>query len=784
MPQIPRYSQQAGGVVQFPTTSLPKLSSAPFEQAALSQAAATQDVLGAVSDVAANFEKKRQEAEFFNLEQEFRKKINDETFALVTSDTSQSVDEWLPVSEKYTTTLASELDSVSGISSTLKARLKNGMLGIASSRLYDGKKNSFDRDIANKSELTNQNVNSIVKDAADADGQEIETPQGRISKSEIILADALSLVERGVDLGYDLDIVDEKGLRFAVDAEILNRKIELDDSSIQSYVEVEQNILNGIGKYALYNLNERRDLAAEVSSHINQMELIRASEIRAQVPMMLDVMSRAVPSVDEDGTVLIGAVDKKNNILSDLEAMAVELERMGDPVGAADIRFKSQLADEIYSLNDEISFKSPEYIAGKLSEFEDAVDVAAKEGVLAEAEAMERLDAAKKLISDREEQLRDNPVAYIVGQHSRVSKQPITPSAIVNYQVEMGVPDFSIKVLTNEQVTNLQETVNTGDIEEAFGSLNALFSSADMNATVKIDGDDFKVGNLAMRQMRAAGLTLGANIAASNPAHPRAKNLLEVSRMSSEDFKAMTSEITDSQDDSIRLAVEESLLPYKTSYVGDFSNNVIDETGMNGRFFAMAEVQEDIEKFAKFLYANGMDDADKAAKVASSIILDQFAFAEIASYDSDSSIGTIRVPRDKQSSVDDIAFYLGGEMRTQVPTQNIDLPADWVRYYPTEEAARERYVQEIQRGGRWITNDDNTGVYLVNQLGNPVTYTKDGEQRIYSLNYDRIINGVAQLKKNPDLLQEFTGEDVIEFGETPGFVPFSGKPQGSTVPMF
>ena len=134
MPQIPRYSQQAGGVVQFPTTSLPKLSSAPFEQAALSQAAATQDVLGAVADVAATFEKKRQDAEFFNLEQKFRKTINDETFALVTSDTSQNVDEWLPVSEKYTTTLASELDNVSGISSSLKSRLKNGMLGLASSR--------------------------------------------------------------------------------------------------------------------------------------------------------------------------------------------------------------------------------------------------------------------------------------------------------------------------------------------------------------------------------------------------------------------------------------------------------------------------------------------------------------------------------------------------------------------------------------------------------------------------------------------------------------------------
>ena len=764
MPQIPRYSQQAGGVVQFPTTSLPKLSSAPFEQAALSQAAATQDVLGAVADVAATFEKKRQEAEFFNLEQEFRKKINDETFALVTSDTSQNVDEWLPVSEKYTTTLASELDSVSGISSTLKARLKNSMLGIASSRLYDGKKNSFDRDIANKSELTNNNVNSIVKDAADADGQEIETPQGRISKSEIILADALSLVERGVDLGYDLDIVDERGLRFAVDAEILNRKIELDDSSIESYVNEEQNILNGVGKYARYDLNERRDLAAEVSSHINQMEQIRVYEISADSDKILKTMAYSLPDINEDGVIVMTANNKMEQSFNELMSMANELERFGAPSLASDLRSKALIQKNLYETNDEIAFTDDSYIAGKRKELLDAVEQAPNTD--SQYNAIIELETFDELVAARDKSLREDPVNYIIQQHSRVSNQPITKSGIVDYQTRMGVPDYAIKVMTESEVSQLQEVINSGDINEAYDTMVGFFNSDEMSATVNIDGEDVAVGDLAMRQMRGSGLSLAMNIVASNSGHPQAKNLLDVSRMDKDTFKSRTEKVETDVKDDVADAVKDSLEEYKSSVVGDPNGGNVNQLAMGGRVVVMDEMQEDIENFALFLVATNNMQPQRAAEVASSIILDQFAFVDVVPSATGVSTGTIRMKRDKEPHAKNISVYLSKYLDSVLPQKNIKLPNEWNNYYETEDVARSVYVDEIARGGRWVTNDNHEGVYLVNSLGNPVTTVDElGNESVISMSYNQVLGNIDFLNANPELLDEFSGQEMTSFGE-------------------
>ena len=764
MPQIPRYSQQAGGVVQFPTTSLPKLSSAPFEQAALSQAAATQDVLGAVADVAATFEKKRQDAEFFNLEQEFRKKINDETFALVTSDTSQSVDEWLPVSEKYTTTLASELDSVSGISSTLKARLKNGMLGLASSRLYDGKKNSFDRDIANKSELTNQNVNSIVKDAADADGQEIETPQGRISKSEIILADALSLVERGVDLGYDLDIVDEKGLRFAVDAEILNRKIELDDSSIQSYVEVEQNILNGIGKYALYNLNERRDLAAEVSSHIDRMETIRTREIEVEAQDNILVMSRAMPDVDENGVIIMGAPDKMERLAQRNMSLADELERMGDVVGAEKLRDDTRLAAELFAFNDEIAFKSDDYIADRVNEFREAVDVASGVSIAAEADAIEVLNNVQALVQERNQKLNEDPANYVREQNSRVSREPLSYAGIAKIQNEMGISEQSIQVLTNAELERLQEDINSGDINAAFDSIAGFFNQPAMQETVTIDGEEMKVGDLAMRQARASGLSMGLNIVASNPNHPQAKNMLVTARMDKTKFNEMTAEVEKEDKTKIRERVAEKMSPYLDSVVGDFDGGTVDQSSMGGRDYAMYELTDEIAKQAIYLVSQGRD-VNYAVAAATSIINDKYAFID-ADY-AYALNAPVRVPV-KYNQGDNLANwnkFLYKYTETQLAQRNVVLPKDWETRFDSKTAATEFYASRVFEHGRWVTSDDDSGVYLVDEYGNPVEETNpQGVNVRIAFTWDSMSNTIEKMKKSPDMMNDFFGGTMDEFG--------------------
>lgn len=763
MPQIPRYSQQAGGVVQFPTARLTGLDSGVFEQAALSQAGATQDVLGAVSDVAAKFEAKRQEAEFYNLEQTFRERINAETFDLVTSDTSQTVDEWLPKSQEYKQKLSADIDAVKGISGKLKSRLKNGMLGLADSRLYDGKKNSFDRDIANKSEIANKNILSLVQDAADVDGQELETPQGRISKSEVILADAISIIQRGQDLGYALDY-DERGLRFAVDEEVINRKLQADDLPLRDYVELEQQILLGEGRYEKYDMAERRNLASEVSGHISRMETIRTREIQVEAQDNLLVMSRAMPDVDENGVIIMDAPDKMERLAERNMSLANELERMGDVVGAEKLRDDTRLAAELFAFNDEIAFKSDDYIADRVSEFQEAVDVASGVSIAAEADAIEVLNNVQTLVQERNQKLNEDPADYVRKQNLRVSSQPLSYAGIAKIQNEMGMSEQSIQVLTNAELEQLQEDVNSGDINAAFDSIAGFFNQPAMQETVTIDGEEIKVGDLAMRQARASGLSMGLNIVASNPNHRQAKNMLVTARMDTKTFNEMTEQVTDDDKNDIRNEVTQEMSQYLDSVVGDFDGGTVDQTGMGGRAYAMFELTDEVTKQAIYLVSRGMD-VNNAVAAATSIINDKYAFID-ADY-AYALNAPVRVPV-KYNQGDNLANwnkFLYKYTETQLGQRNVVLPNDWETRFDSEKAATEFYASRVFEHGRWVTSDDDSGVYLVDEYGNPVEETNSqGVNVRVAFTWDSMSKAIEKMKKNPDMMNDFFGGTMDEFG--------------------
>jgi len=763
MPQIPRYSQQAGGVVQFPTTSLPKLSSEPFEQAALSQAAATQDVLGAVADVAATFEKKRQDAEFFNLEQTFRDRINAETFDLVASDTSQNVNEWLPKSQEYKRKLTADIDAVKGISSQLKSRLKNGMLGLADNRLFDGKKNSFDRDIADKSAIANKNISSLVQDAADVDGQELETPQGRISKSEIVLADAISIIQRGQDLGYALDY-DERGLRFAVDEEVINRKLQADDLPLRDYVEMEQQILLGEGRYEQYDMSERRNLAAEVSGHISNMETIRAREIQVQSQDNLLVMSRAMPDVDEDGTIIVNASDKMEGLAERNMSLANELERMGNVVAAEKLRDNTRLAAELFAFNDEIAFKPDDYIADRVSEFEEAVDVASNVSIAAEADAIEVLNNVKQLVQERNEKLNEDPAQYVRDQNSRVSRQALSYAGIAEVQNRMGMSEQSIQVLTNAELESLQENINSGDINAAFDSIAGFFNQPAMQQKVTIDGEEMAVGDLAMRQARASGLSMGLNIVASNPNHPQAKNMLVTARMDAKTFNEMTGEVTKDDKNDIREQVNQAMMQYLDSVVGDFDGGTVDQSAMGGRDYAMYELTDEVAKQAIYLVSQGRD-VNYAVAAATSIINDKYSFID-ADY-AYALNAPVRVPA-KYNQGDNLANwnkFLYKYTETQLGQRNLVLPNDWETRFDSKKAATEFYAGRVFEHGRWVTSDDDSGVYLVDDYGNPVEETNSqGVNVRIAFTWDSMSKTIEKMKKNPDAMNDFFGGTMDGFG--------------------
>jgi hypothetical protein len=180
----------------------------------------------------------------------------------------------------------------------------------------------------------------------------------------------------------------------------------------------------------------------------------------------------------------------------------------------------------------------------------------------------------------------------------------------------------------------------------------------------------------------------------------------------------------------------------------------------------MDEMQEDIENFALFLVATNNMQPQRAAEVASSIILDQFAFVDVVPSATGVSTGTIRMKRDKEPHAKNISVYLSKYLDSVLPQKNIKLPNEWNNYYETEDVARSVYVDEIARGGRWVTNDNHEGVYLVNSLGNPVTTVDElGNESVISMSYNQILGNIDFLNANPELLDEFSGQEMTSFGK-------------------
>ena len=99
------------------------------------------------------------------------------------------------------------------------------------------------------------------------------------------------------------------------------------------------------------------------------------------------------------------------------------------------------------------------------------------------------------------------------------------------------------------------------------------------------------------------------------------------------------------------------------------------------------------------------------------------------------------------------------------------------------------YVDEIARGGRWVTSDNHEGVYLVNSLGNPVTTVDElGNESVISMSYNQVLGNIDFLNANPELLDEFSGEKMTSFGNpefSDGFLgaleqmPVTPKPYNS-----
>jgi len=692
MPKIPTYNQ--GQQVPLATGQLgPRLSGAGLEQGMLAGVRTTQQALGAVADIATAFEKRRQ----VELEETFTADtINDfqeKALEFNLRDQSQNINEYNVNFDAFVEEYKSNLDTPN-ISKTRNRRALSKLDASAQQFRLSGIKKAFDV------ELTNT-ANSIDKAGQNIISQFVS---GQMSR-ELALAGYDEQVSRAERNGVSDRVLSSEAFMFQLDRERV-ASIGRDDAATLSQLEqLEEQILNGEDEYSVYNLDERTKLVSSLYGRMNEMETVERQELISAAGDALSAMR--LPSADN--------FDLTNARSRGLE-VAARLRDIGQIAQADKIEEQVEATYLVAGLVGDIEFSS---VADVNQAYERNRTILIENAAGNESKAEYALKALDSAMAARKEAIALDPANYVIQRYqNKTGKQP-SPTQIIEIQRGMGLSESQLSPFTNEQFKQLQGNLEQANAQETIQIMQEFFGGF---------GDE--ISGIAMSKARRMGMSASQNIALFAAENPRALDLLNAEKIDKSIIKAGL-ELEGANVADITKAVSEEMSEYRKSIVGDIEQGRLDQTATSGRVTSVFEMEQAVNRLAQYYVVRGMD-VNRAAKVAASVITDKYEFANTGANN------FFRIPKGKYFGMSD-AFARA--TRTLVRDENLiaDLivPESGVSADARPEATRQIYASDLARAGRWVTSDDDSGVYLVDAFGNPVLRkTNDvGESGAFMVQY-------------------------------------------------
>ncbi len=292
-----------------------------------------------------------------------------------------------------------------------------------------------------------------------------------------------------------------------------------------------------------------------------------------------------------------------------------------------------------------------------------------------------------------------------VGYYKRENPdEEITPSKLLTLQTEMGIAAVDLRVTSDAELASFKAEYDNPE-------LNYNEKAAVMDSFLNRYGQN---QNRVMRHlMETNTISFAQNIAASDPANINMKAVLAAdTEKGQKEIKEKLSK------DTLTLIKEETatiMQPYGNSITGSLVDDVMGGGASPSRVFHSLEMQTIVSQTAAFLHAADTSiSAEKAVKIAyDTVIGNKFVFENVNG-------SQVRINKDYEPLKDGIREMLDASL-----TLDTDHLAASIEFPPTpfgrkDEDFQREYLKDLKSKGSWRTTTDNTGVYLVDQLGNLV----------------------------------------------------------------
>jgi len=481
------------------------------------------------------------------------------------------------------------------------------------------------------------------------------------------------------------DILDRevKGLLDSAKEQGLN--IKYDESSIVFEVRKrEALLLSEDDSVTLDELKQKQKNANTLSAEFNGLTASQGAQVAnifnerinfLENGRIAELNSEAANAVLQAS--LTGEVDKASTLIAD------ELRELGRPDAAEQFESDMNVGIQVHARFEPLKITANQNVNKALRLAREELNTnPTTERAAVYKKLVERVDAMRQAIAA-------DPVAYLEAVENRELSIPER----IEKQKLLGLDETQISPFSKQEFANVKAQADAADGAEAV-QIYTQFLGQYANTPYE---------NMALRSMMANGMTYAENIALFSTDIAASVDLVNAQKI---DQKALDTAISslDYEKSEIYAAVQEELGPWSKSVIGGIADGYISRTGGSGRTEAVFATQEAVFKLAQVYVSRGQD-PETAAKNAANIITNAYDFQETRNG------GEIRVPKIYDYKSPEIVNFLDDRL------DDVEYLKGTVVTDGKDEIEANQYINEISTMGYWVTNSNDTGVYLVDKLG-------------------------------------------------------------------
>jgi len=617
-------------------------------------------------DIAFRFAMAEKEAETTRVSNEVISSDGQRADDLVRQPKSKTVQGFDVESGAFKRDSLAAIDARNDLTSRQKDAVKLNLSKTLDRKFSIGRAAVFTKQQTERASIMDEGIENLMRDAANK--------QMRPNVISDIQALIDSGQQQGLKIKYDMDDVSYEIDKNDILADITNDAIGVDQLK-----EKRDEILQGKGDFGKYTADKRQTLAGKLTGRISYLTNGAVAEAKAQAD---DITTTIALNGDDTGA----------------KAVADRFRQLGRFAEAEQFESSVIVSKKVYTTFDAIKLAP---MADGNQAIRDALDLA-KTGPT--SERAENYRVYKELLTRetaRQQAISQDAVGYLEQAENRT----LTVSERIEKQKMLGIAEQDIVPFSMAEFNQFKSELETADPVVAMRDLKQFFSKE-------------RFGESAVPAAMRNGMNYAQNLALFNQNNPRSIDLLGSAQIPDKQLKADLKE-ADIKEIDIDIAIRDELEDWTKSVIGGTADGMLSRMGGPGRYMAVVETEKALSKLAKVYVTRGMS-VDDAAKAAANMVTGNYVFQQFNNTQ-------MRIPAILAKQAGQINKYLDDRLNADEYLEGTVAPIEGGR--AATEDATAQYISEIRTMGGWITMPNDTGVYLVDKLGNQVVknVTIDGE---------------------------------------------------------